>query len=398
VRILHVTPYYEEAWAYGGIPRAVTATVRGLAARGHDVTVCTTDACRPQARVTSITGQPSGVNVRMFPNVSNRAAYHLQLFTPLGMRRFLRQHAGAFDVAHLHGCHHLPGAMAARRLRQVDVPYVVTPHGTAPYLERRRVAKRVFDLTLGRGVLKGASSVIAVSEAERDQLVRFGVDRASIEVIPNPLDVSEFDHVRRGAFRRAHGIRGDVPLIVFLGKLTAQKRLDVLVHAFSTLATRDARLVIAGNDMGYGRAVRARVAAAGLRSRVSMPGLLAGPARVSALADADVVVYASEGEVFGLVPIEALLCGTPVIVSNDSGCGEVISGIGGGLLVPPGDHQALAVAIDAVLANRAHWRREATVARERARRYAASHVCERIERAYARVAHQRGESLEAVVG
>ena len=112
LRILHVVPYYEQAWAYGGIPRLATTMTRALARRGHDVVVCTTDACDAHARAASQAGR-HGVEVRTFPNLSNAAAYHLQVFTPIGLRSHLRATAGTFDVGHIHACHNLPGVFAA---------------------------------------------------------------------------------------------------------------------------------------------------------------------------------------------------------------------------------------------------------------------------------------------
>src|SRR5262249_14046515 len=74
-----------------------------------------------------------------------------------------------------------------------------------------------------------------------------------------------------------------------------------------------------------------------------------GTDRLTALADADVVVYPSANEIFGLVPLEAILAGTPVVVADDSGCGEVINSVGGGTVVPLGDVDALERAIARVL-------------------------------------------------
>ncbi len=115
LRILHVAPYGPEAWAYGGIPRVVGAMADGLQARGHAVAVCTTDALDAQTRL------PRGLTVPgpqryVFPNVSNRAAYHLQAFAPIGLSGFLQSHASSFDVAHIHACHHVLGIMASRAL------------------------------------------------------------------------------------------------------------------------------------------------------------------------------------------------------------------------------------------------------------------------------------------
>jgi glycosyltransferase involved in cell wall biosynthesis len=171
-------------------------------------------------------------------------------------------------------------------------------------------------------------------------------------VVPNPIDLDEFKSpIPRGRFRTRFGLpdASSAPLVMFLGKLTPRKRVDVLVRAFSQLARRDARLVIAGNDMGAGAGTRELVRALELGARTTFTGLLRGQDRLEALADADVLVYASEDEVFGLVPLEALLSGTPVIVADDSGCGEVVSHVGGGQVVPPGDVDALRRAISATL-------------------------------------------------
>src|SRR5439155_12301533 len=143
LRILHVTPYCPDAWAYGGIPRLVGSLTRGLARRGHAVTVCTTDACDESARLpASSRGVRDRVNVRVFPNLSNWLAYHLQLFLPLGLHTYLQREAGGFDVAHLHACRNVPGAMATYHLGRAGVPYVLAPNGTAPLIERRQTAKR----------------------------------------------------------------------------------------------------------------------------------------------------------------------------------------------------------------------------------------------------------------
>jgi len=80
------------------------------------------------------------------------------------------------------------------------------------------------------------------------------------------------------------------------------------------------------------------------------------------LAAADVVVYPGQDEIFGLVPMEALLCGAPVVVSGDSGCGEVIRRVGGGLVVPGGDDRVLASAMSSILSAPAAWRAAAGAA------------------------------------
>src|SRR3954469_1101797 len=383
LRILHVVPYYEQAWAYGGIPRLATTMTRTLARRGHRVTVCTTDVRDARTRAWSGLPNTDGVDVKMFPNVSNAIAYHFQFFTPLRLRGYLRRSAASFDVAHLHACHNLPGVIAASELARAGVPYVVSPNGTARPLERRVRAKQLFALTAGRSMLPGAAQIVAVSRCEVNQLLDMGFDRSSIVHIPNPIDDAEFDPPPEGdAYRRRMAL-ADTPVVLFLGKLTPRKGVEDLVRACAALNDRRVTLIVAGNDMGAGRRILSLVRTLGLDARVISAGLLTGAARLDALSPADVVVYPSRDEIFGLVPLEALLAGTPVIVCNDSGCGEVISSIGGGFLFTPGDVPALTNAIETVLARRVEWRARArTAASAIRRRFGAEVVCNQLESLY----------------
>ena len=385
MRILHVTPYSADAWAYGGIPRLMAALTRGLARRGHQVTVCTTDACDATSRLPSGVrrGSDPGLTLHVFPNVSNVLAYRLQFFMPLGLGHFLESRARTFDVAHLHACRNVPGAIAAHYLRTAGVPYVLAPNGTAPIIERRRLAKWVFDLLAGRRVLEGAARVLAVSKAEQRQLEALGVPSRTIRLIPNPVNLDEFrSPPERGRFRKRFGFQTE-SVVLYLGQLTPRKRVDLLVRAFAQLRRPGARLVIAGNDMGTGAALQALVRSLEIDQQTVFTGLLKAEERLEALADADVVVYPSEHEIFGLVPLESLLAGTPIIVVNDSGCGEIVTGVGGGIVLTPGDVDALRLAIDRILLEPSRWRVAAADAGRRVRdAYSADLVCEQLERVY----------------
>ena len=395
LRILHVTPYFSDAWAYGGIPRVVHTLAHELARRGHDVTICTTDVCDGDTRSPQCDGfgarwrpvppmdTSDGVHVRVFRNLSNRLAYRLQFYSPIGFQRFMSMQAGAFDLAHLHACRNLPGVIAASHLRHAGVPYVLTPNGTAPRIERRRVAKRLFDALGGHRVFTGAARLLAVTHVEARQLHGLGADESTIRIVPNPIDLQEFATLpSRGTFRQRHAL-GGAPIVLFLGKLTPRKRLDVVVGAFHRLGNVDAQLVIAGNDMGAGTAARDLVRALDLHSRTTFTGLLRDRERLEALVDADVLVYPSQDEIFGIAALEALLCGTPVVVSDDSGCGEIVRAAGGGAVIPVGDVAACTRAISQALASRDASRTAAAAGAANVRAaYNAGTVVSGLERVY----------------
>jgi glycosyltransferase involved in cell wall biosynthesis len=386
LRVLHVTPYAPGAWGYGGIPRLTGALASGLAARGHAVTVCATDACDADRRlaqgaVDDVDPQAGGrIDLRIFRNLSNTLAYRYQCFLPSGLSEYLRLHARDFDVAHLHACRNFPGAIAAHHLHRAGVPFVLAPNGTAVNIERRRALKFAFDVVAGRRVIGRAARLLAVSEAERRQLERIGVAAERIRVVPNPLEL--------GGFRSARGLemtwrRRGGPLVVYLGQLTPRKRVSLLVRAFARLSDAAATLVIAGNDMGAEADARRAAADTGVAARTEFTGLLSGADRIELLASADVVVYPSEHEAFGLVPLEALLAGTPVVVADDCGCGEIIRSVGGGIVVP-GAVGPLTAAIETVLGRPHDWRKRAAEAAGRVRaRFGPETVCSELEVVYA---------------
>ena len=349
LRILHVAPYFSDAWAYGGIPRVAATLTRALARRGHHLTVCTTDAFDATRRAPEERTH-SDIDVRVFPNLSNRLAFSWQLYLPLGAGQFLRRAIHGFDIVHIHAHRHALQVAAASACRRAGVPYVLSPNGTAPQIERRLAAKRLWDAAWGTRDLRGAARVLAVSAAERAQLSALGVPADRVATLPNPVDLDEFDSEIEDMAPAV------APRVAFLGKVTPRKRLDVLVRAMTAVARTDARLAIAGSDMGgLDRALRL-ASTLGLDTRLDLAATLAGRARLDWLRAADVVVYPSAHEVFGLVPLEALLVGTPVIVADDSGCGQILGAFDGAQVIAQGDVRALTAAIDRVLADGPLWR------------------------------------------
>ncbi len=348
MRILHVTPSFYPAWAYGGIPRCAYEVCRSLAAGGDEVTVWTTDAFDAGRRCGPAEETVDGIFIRRFRNLHNGLAYHRQLYLPLGILKAPWRDLRAFDVVHVHSHRHLLEALVGAAAVRRGIPYVFTGNGTVPPIERYVLLKRLLDLLGADELLEQAAACVAVSQAEVPHYVSVGVAAQRVHVIPNGVRLDEFrDLPPRGSFRRAFGL-GDGPLIVFVGKITPRKGVDVLLRALARLPAA-VRLVVAGNFMMPEAPLRAIVEQLHLGDRVLFPGLLLGDDRNAAYVDADVVAYPSTDEIFGLVAAEALMCGSPVVVCDDSGCGEVVRAADGGRLVPYGDAAALAAALQALL-------------------------------------------------
>ena len=351
------------SWAYGGIPRAVRALVRAQREAGLDPRVWSTDALDATRRAPATTTM-DGTPVRAARTLSRRLAWSHQLHLPLGDAPALY----GVDLVHLHGHRHALNALAYRAARRAGIPVVLTAHGTVPRIERKRALKAVWDRLVDGHVPAGADAVIATSRAEARELLACGVDAARIHRIPNALTLGEFDELPTRAEARARLGLGEGPLVAYLGQVTPRKRVDALAAAFAHGALAPAQLVVAGP-------VRGMALPAGVRHL----GVLEGPARVDLLVAADVLAYPSAREAFGLVPLEGLLCGTPVLVGDDCGCAEIVAEAGAGLLVD-GSAEGIRRAVRRLLdlpedAARMVTRGQAWIARHLApARVAAAHV------------------------
>ena len=348
MRILHVTPSFHPAWAYGGVPRCAYELCRSLVRLGVEVQVWTTDVSDATRRLRERTAVVDDIGIRRFPNLSNWLAYHRQLYLPWRLWPYARRHVREFDLVHLHSHRHLLQPAVAGPARRAGVPYVFTGHGTVPVIERYAPAKHVADALGARAFLQHAATCIAVADVERQHYLAAGVASGRIAVIPNGIRLDEFTSLpARGAFRQQHQL-GAGPLVLFVGKITPRKGVDVLLRALAQLPPA-VHLAVAGNFMMPAEPLHRLAHDLGIHDRVHFVGLLAGNDKLAAYVDADVVAYPAVDEIFGLVPFEALMCGTPAVVCDDSGCGEWVGAARGGLLVPYGDAQALASALRRLL-------------------------------------------------
>jgi glycosyltransferase involved in cell wall biosynthesis len=356
LKITHITPAFYPAWAYGGIPRSVHDLSRSQARLGHEISVITTDAFDASSRVVADQSPVviEGVKAYYIKNVSNRIAFSKRFFLPSGMTQDSIKALCNSDLIHLHGHRNVLNHIAHRYAVREKIPYVFSAHGSMPREFGRELAKRAYDLLLGGPLLEGASLYLALSDAERRHYTEAGLDESRIRVIHEGIPVEEFRHLpERGDFRNSLGIPADLRIVLFLGTVEPRKGVDILVKAVGMLKRHDVLLVIAGTaDSGVLSSLKGLVVRSEIQDRVVFTGLLTDFRSLSAYRDADVTVYATEDEAFGLVPFESIMCGTPAIVSDDSGACEVISRAGAGDPVEYGNVIELAGAISGILDDR----------------------------------------------
>jgi len=366
LNILHITPYYEPAWAYGGSPRVAVELCRRLSRRGYRVTVLTTDACDADTRAPQGTHTIDGVQVIRVRNLSNRLAWS-RVFLPMGFRRMADQFVQQVDVVHIHEIRSLLNAAVLPVLR--STPTIIMPHGGLPYSLGRGLYKQVFDALWGKRLIAGACRCQALTGMEQEQWRAMGVPDNRIALIPNGIDLEAFNiNVDLLSFRRRFDLPVDAPVVSFLGRLNRIKGLDDLIAALAAVLKTHpgAYLLLAGPDDGMQAELENQIARLGIGQQVRFTGMLTSDADKAAVYRVSAVyVLPSRYENLPTTVLEALLNATPCIVSDRCGLATRLAKASAAAIVPSGDIDALARQITAHLDHPASMRRRA----ERAQRW-----------------------------
>ncbi len=361
MRIGLVCPY---AWDDpGGVQTHVRELGDRLLARGHEVLgvaparrAAAEPWMRPVGRPVDLTYNRSNVPIDPRPWSLGRVARTLSAFGP--------------DVVHLH--EPFAPSTALWALLGTHAPVVATFHSGAEPARLYDVAGPVLRRLARRIRVRIAVSRAAARVARR----RLG---GPFEVVPNGVDVERFADAEPADL-------GEGRKVLFVGRLDARKGFRAAVAAFGRLAAErpDLRLVVAGDGPERGAVetlpaeVRARVRLLGAVPNRELPP-------IHAACDAFVAPNAG-GESFGIVLVEAMAAGLPVVATAIPGFDEVVRDGVDGLLVPPGDVDALERALARALDDAALAARLRDGARERARAYSWEAVLPRLEEAYGRAA------------
>ena len=250
------------------------------------------------------------------------------------------EHKDEFDLIHAHDwLTYLAGA-AAKEL--TGKPLVVHVHATS--FDRGTddmVDSRVY--AIEKHGMEAADRVVTVSDLTRNIVInKYGIDPAKVVTVHNAVDFSGRDNIQV-----ERGVKDKV--VTFLGRITFQKGPEYFVEAANMVLhrTRNVRFCMAGSgDMMDAMIYLA--AERGIADRFHFPGFMRGKQVYECLKDSDVYVMPSVSEPFGISPLEAMQCGTPSIISKQSGCAEILTNC---IKVDYWDIHALADAIYSICHN-----------------------------------------------
>jgi len=404
MRIAMVSEHASPLATLGGVDAGgqnvhVAALAGALAARGHEIVVYTRRDSwhlRPRVHMTD------GVDVVHVPAGPPRPVPKDELapYMPDFGRWMARTWANrpVPDVVHSHFW--MSGLAAVQAARIVGVPVLHTFHALGSVKRRFQGARDTSPddrIDLESALAGEVDLVISTSNDEVSELSRMGADVEHARVVPCGVDVGLFTPDGPA------WPRGERKRLVCIGRLVERKGVDTAVEALTLLP--DAELVVAGGpaaeqlaDDPEARRLRAIARELAVDDRLRLVGRVDHGDIPALLRSADVVVATPWYEPFGIVPVEAMACGRPVVGSAVGGLLDTVADGITGLLVPPRDATAVAGAVRRLLDDPDLHTRFGGVARLRAvALYSWSRVARLTERAYVEVVRSRRTAAGAAV-
>jgi glycosyltransferase involved in cell wall biosynthesis len=376
---LHADPV--AALVTGDGPEARVASLSAaLGAAGHEVALY----ARPGAPEHDDAPPPAGVEVvrvRVGGTQAHDEESLLQTMPEIGTGLAQRWADDPPDVVHAHGW--LSGLPSLAATRGTSVPVVLSLPALAATSPPERDAGQS-RVRLERALAHSASHLVASSDQQREDLLRLGVDRRDVSVVPWGVDPGVFSP------EGPVGVRGSRPRMLHVGSLAPHRGVDDVLAALRLVP--DAELVLAGgpdsttldDDEDVAR-VRALAARLEVDDRVELRGRVPRTEMPALMRSADLLVTAPHDGPFGTAALEAMACGVPVVAAACGGLVETVVDGATGRLVPPRDPDALAYALREMLRDPVRREGFGVAAVDRARaRYGWARIAGDVTAAYAR--------------
>lgn len=300
--------------AGGGTAERTLQMSRYLVVNGIQCSVLTLDTHIPTERTSFL---QSGQFIALPPLIK-------RFFIPKASYGKIKKIVESADIVHLMGHWTILNVMVYFAARSLDRPYVFCPAGALPIFGRSRILKKIYNWAVGRKIANNAAKCIAITENEKAEFLEYGVKENKIVVIPNGVDESDFTADDDVVFRKKYAL-GTHPFILFVGRLNLIKGPDLLLRAFCQIKDDfpELDLVFVGPDGGLLQTLRDIAKSYAAEHRVCFVGYLGGEDKSCAYHAATLLAIPSRHEAMSIVVLEAGICGTPALFTDQCGLNEV---------------------------------------------------------------------------
>ncbi len=341
----------------GGQNVYVGQVARHLAKRGYDVDVFTR---RDDASLPIVVPWCRGVRIVHVPAGPARSVRKEDLLTYMNaftafMIRFIEQEPRPYDLVHANFW--MSGLVAAELKRRIGLPFAITFHALGRVRRRHQGEDDEFPedrFAIEDRIVREADRIIAeCPQDEEDLICLYRADAADIRVVPCGFEPKELWPIRKTVARTALGLPSDAPILLQLGRMVPRKGVDTAIEACSLLRHQyaiPAQLLIVGGEsdrpdprvtpeIGRLKLLTRRL---GITDAVRFIGRRRGASLRYYYSAADMFISTPWYEPFGITPVEAMACGTPVIGANVGGIKFTVRDGETGYLVPPKNPRAVA--------------------------------------------------------
>ncbi len=338
--------------AIGGAERHTYLLSKYLAKKGHEVTVYTTTSLSKDDVLSIALSPPFFVNPKKKTSLPEKEVIENVTVERFDMRlRFwsfnwipemfkkLKATAHEFDIIHAHGYHissSLAGCYYAKKCKK---PFILTAHDLIipdDLPTDAKLFKKIYDKTFGRYLLKNSTRLIALTEDQIQQYAERGGDVSKIRIIPNGIELDKYRNAKTNPDIIAkYGIDDVDKVLLFVGRIDKYKGIQDVIEAMPVILSKhhNIKFIVVGGDYGYKSELKKLSEKLNVDKSVVFTGNISKEELIELYKRADIFVFPSKMEGFGIVLLEAMASGTLCIAYSIPSVRKIIKDNENGVLV-----------------------------------------------------------------
>lgn len=337
VKILHLVNRYHPA--VGGGEEHVKLLAEKLTEKGHEVEVWTTNSLTSEdypdllgrrqhpapglpaeETINGVTVKRFDVTARIWSGIVSRGMF----------KELARINEHQFDLVHTHGYHITPSLVGNYYASKFGIPLLHTGHdieisNSYPFLIQ--ICKKLYDITIGRQLLKYPDRVIALTDSQVDQYSTRGVKKEKITVIPNAVNFDKFDNIDDWIPETivVEDIHEEDFLMLYVGRIEEYKGIQDVIQAIDRLPSKNIKFIVVGEDFGYRDKLEQLTNQKDLTEQIVFTGRVDFGELTNLYRNSDIFILPSHMEGFGIVLLEAMYNGCVCIARAIPATSDIIS-------------------------------------------------------------------------